>query len=172
MTNLRRTLPILIALALLLPTLHAQTNTAAEADQLISSFQKIEDAWSAAINNHDQFQLENILSPQFVGISAQGSVTNRDQQIAALFNKELAPAILSQKAITVRTYAGLDGANMAVVSGTYILKIKSGKDVDDEQGIFTHIFLYTHTRWTCINAQRTIIVNQLLPKTKLPAPKK
>jgi hypothetical protein len=172
---LRRTLPILLALAILVPfsaRLHAQTDNSNEADQLIASFQKIENAWSDAVNNHDQFALENVLSPQFVGISAVGSVTNRDQQIAALFNKSLAPTVLSQRVITVRTYAGVDGANIALVSGTYVLKTKDGHDVDNASGIFTHVYLYSRNRWLCINAQSTIIVNQLLPKTKLVAPKK
>jgi hypothetical protein len=166
--TLRRALPILIAFTLLshhMPVLHAQSDN--DANQLISTFQQVEDSWTSAVNNHDQFALENVLSPQFVGISAQGAVTNRDQQIAALFNKDLPPAVLDQKVVTVRTYAGLDGANVAVVSGTYALKTKDGRDVDDERGIFTQVFLYDHNRWVCINSQRTIIISQVLPKTKL-----
>jgi hypothetical protein len=153
------------------PRIHAQDHSA-EADQLISTFQKIENNWSDAINTHNQFELENTLSKQFVGISAQGTVTNRDQQIAMLFNKQLAPRVLQQTVVTVRSYAGADGADIAVVSGTYVLKVKDGKGIDDERGIFTHIFLHTRTMWSCINAQNTIIINQLLPKTKLEQPKK
>ena len=169
----RRTLPLLIA-ALLLPALpaRAQSDDPDAAAALVASFQKVEDAWSAAINNHDQFALENILSAQFVGISAQGNVTNRDQQVALLFNKEKAPALIDQHVASVRTFAGINGANIAVVNGTYALQTKSGRDLDDEQGIFTHIYLHTRTAWVCINAQRTVVVDKVLARTRLAPPKK
>ena len=181
MNLFRRTLPVLaVLLALAAPQFVVaqtilQTTPApdpAESDRYIAEFQKIESAWTDAINTKNQFTLENILSPQFVGISATGQVTNRDQQIATLFRTGIAPAILTQRVITARVYAGANGTNFAVVSGTYALKTKDGKDVDDEQGIFTHIYLHNRTQWQCINAQRTIIINQLLPKTKLAPPKK
>jgi len=47
-----------------------------------SEFQKIEDAWSTAINLRDQYGLELVLSPLFVDVSAGGDITTRNQQLA------------------------------------------------------------------------------------------
>jgi len=163
-------LRLALAAALLFsaPTLRAQQN-ADVINKLISDFQGIENSWSDAINTHNQYELENVLNTSFVGISADGKVTNRDQQVAAMYISKNSPSILTQRVLTVSEYAGADGANIAIVSGTYILKTKDGHDVDDERGLFTHIYLHGRTTWTCIHSQRTIIINQLLPKTKLPA---
>jgi len=37
-------------------------------------FQKIEDNWSNAVNQHDQYGLENVLSPLFVDVAASGDI--------------------------------------------------------------------------------------------------
>ena len=50
----------------------------------IREFQKIEDAWSGAINERDQYSLELVLSPLFVDVSAVGDITTRNQQLAQL----------------------------------------------------------------------------------------
>jgi len=41
----------------------------------IREFQKIEDSWSIAVNNRDQYGLELVLSPLFVDVSASGDIS-------------------------------------------------------------------------------------------------
>src|SRR5215469_14928673 len=53
----------------------------------VQQFQKIEDKWSDAVNNRDQYALELVLSPMFVGISASGDVTTRNQQLADVISE-------------------------------------------------------------------------------------
>ena len=54
----------------------------------IAAIQKVEDNWSLAVNNRDQYGIELVLSPLFVGVGANGSVTMRNQEVANLINGE------------------------------------------------------------------------------------
>src|SRR5215472_7905597 len=67
------------------------TVTSATADTAQSSqmkeMQKLEDQWSESIVKRDQYGLELLLSPLYVGIGANGEVSTRNQQIAQLFQK-------------------------------------------------------------------------------------
>jgi hypothetical protein len=49
--------------------------------------QQVEDRWNDAVTKRDQYGLELVLAPQFIGISASGDVTTRNQQIAQLLVK-------------------------------------------------------------------------------------
>jgi len=121
----------------------------------IEVMQKIEDSWSDALAKRDQYGLELVLSPQFVNISAEGDVRTRNQEIANVLTKYPDLISLEQKVVTVRTMG-----DVAVVNGTYILRRRvNGKPVD-EKGIFTHVYQRTRSTWQCINAQRTIVVEQ------------
>ena len=53
-------------------TAPAQPGAAAAKSPEILQFQKLEDAWSSAVNQRNQYTLENVLSPQFVSVSAAG----------------------------------------------------------------------------------------------------
>jgi ketosteroid isomerase-like protein len=118
----------------------------------VLQFQKIEDNWSNAINQHDQFGLENVLSPLFVDIAANGDITTRNQQVVQVISTDDKSLWLSQKVITVRMLG-----DIAVANGTYALRHNvSGKTVD-EKGVFTHVFERTHGGWMCINSQRTVL---------------
>jgi ketosteroid isomerase-like protein len=174
-------LPLLVFI-LTLPGLHAQQEPVppAKPDDIVTAMQAIENTWSDALLKHDQFALEGVLSPAFVGISAEGEVTTRNQQIARLFVKdsEDADAIsFEQKVATVRVFG-----DIAVVNGTYILRYARGGRTIDDKGIFSHVFQKTRTRWQCINSQRTFVVEQAaatkkpgvlpfhIPGTRAPAP--
>lgn len=118
----------------------------------IQQFQKIEDNWSNAVNNRDQYALELVLSPLFVGISSSGDVTTRNQQLAAVITDEDKTMHLTQRVITVRMLG-----DTAVTNGTYTLHHKvAGKEID-EKGIFTHVFERQHGAWVCVNSQRTLL---------------
>jgi ketosteroid isomerase-like protein len=118
----------------------------------IREFQKIEDAWSGAINERDQYSLELVLSPLFVDVSAVGDITTRNQQLAQLITGEDKTLHLGQKVITVRMLG-----DIAVANGTYVLHHKVGSAQLDEKGVFTHVYERTRGGWLCINSQRTVL---------------
>jgi ketosteroid isomerase-like protein len=116
----------------------------------ITQFQKIEDAWSKAVNERDQYALELVLSPLFVDVSASGEITTRNQQLAQVVVGEDKTLQISQRVITVRMLG-----DIAVANGTYILHHKAGSAVVDEKGVFTHVFERLRGGWVCVNSQRT-----------------
>jgi ketosteroid isomerase-like protein len=127
----------------------------------IIEFQKIEDAWSNAINLRDQYALELVLSPLFVDVSAGGDITTRNQQLAQLITGEDKTLHLEQKVITVRMMG-----DIAVANGTYLMHHKVGSAQVDEKGVFTHVFERAHGGWMCINSQRTKLPEDTNPKHK------
>lgn len=118
----------------------------------VAEFQKIEDTWSTAVNNHDQYSLELVLSPLFIDISGNGNITTRNQQLATVLTADDKSLHLTQHVITVRMLG-----DTAVVNGTYDLHHKVGSKEEDSKGIFTHVFERQHGTWQCINAQRTVL---------------
>ena len=131
----------------------------------IHEFQKIEDDWSEAINQRDQFGLELVLSSLFVDVSAVGDITTRNQQLAQLITTEDKTLRLEQRVITVRMLG-----DIAVVNGTYVLHHKAGSAQVDEKGVFTHIYERARDGWLCINSQRTVVREE--PGGKNAKPKK
>jgi ketosteroid isomerase-like protein len=118
----------------------------------VAQFQKIEDTWSDAVNRHDQYGLELVLSPMLVDVSASGDVTTRNQQVALAINGEDKSLNLTQKVITVRMLG-----DAAVANGTYTLHHKVNSQFVDEKGVFTHVFERVHGGWLCVNSQRTVL---------------
>lgn len=118
----------------------------------VGEFQKIEDTWSNAINQRDQYGLELVLSPLFVDVSAVGDVTTRNQQVATLLSGEDKTMHMDQKVITVRLLG-----DVAVANGTYVLHHKVNAGQVDEKGVFTQVFQRVRGGWMCINSQRTVL---------------
>jgi hypothetical protein len=114
--------------------------------------QQVEDRWNDAVTKRDQYALELVLAPQFIGISATGDVTTRNQQISQLFVKGAEPDSLSQKVVSVR-FVG----DVAIVNGTYSMSWKTDKGPVLEKGIFSHVFEHVRTNWLCLNSQRTVV---------------
>jgi ketosteroid isomerase-like protein len=134
------------------------TTTASPA---VQQFQKIEDAWSNAVNQHDQYGLENVLSPLFVDVAANGDITTRNQQVVQVIGGQDKWLWLTQKVITVRMLG-----DIAVANGTYSLRHKTGSQPIEEKGVFTHVFERTHGGWVCINSQRTVLREDASGKQK------
>lgn len=145
------------------PAAAAATTPAATttASPEVVQFQKLENAWSEAINQRDQYALELALSPLFVDVSAAGDITTRNQQLAALLNNEDKALHLDQKVITVRLLG-----DIAVANGTYLLHHKVNTAIVDEKGVFTHVFERTRGGWLCINSQRTVLREDSSAKPK------
>lgn len=118
----------------------------------IREFQKIEDTWTSAVNQRDQYSLELVLSPLFVDISATGDITTRNQQLAQLITGEDKTMHIDQRVITVRMMG-----DVAVANGTYVLHHKAGSTQVDEKGVFTHVFERMRGGWVCVNSQRTVL---------------
>jgi ketosteroid isomerase-like protein len=117
--------------------------------------QQVEDRWAAAITKRDQYALELVLAPQFIGISASGDVVTRNQQIAHLFVKNEGPQSLEQKVVSVRLVG-----EVAIVNGTYVMTWKGEKGPVLEKGIFSHVFEHVRNNWLCLNSQRTVVAEE------------
>jgi ketosteroid isomerase-like protein len=126
----------------------------------IAQFQKIEDNWSKAINERDQYGLENVLSPLFVDVAANGDITTRNQQIVQAITSADKGLSLTQQVIAVRMLG-----DIAVANGTYTLHHRVNSAQVDEKGVFTHVFERLRGGWVCINSQRTAL-KQDNPNTK------
>jgi len=146
------------------PPAAPQTAAASAESPAILEFQKIEDAWSTAINARDQYALELVLSPLFIDVSASGDITTRNQQLAQLITGEDKTLHLDQKVITVRMMG-----DIAVANGTYQMHHKAGSAQVDEKGVFTHVFERARGGWMCINSQRTKLPEDTNPKHKKPS---
>ncbi len=127
----------------------------------IAQFQKIEDSWSDAVNRHDQYALELVLSPLFVDVSASGNVTTRNQQVVDVIRGEDKTINLAQKLVTVRMLG-----DIAVANGTYALHHTVNGAPVDEKGVFTHVFERVRSGWLCINSQRTVLREDTNSKQK------
>lgn len=118
----------------------------------VKEFQIIEDNWSNAINNRDQYGLELVLSPLFLDVSAGGDITTRNQQLAQLITGEDKTMHIEQRVITVRLLG-----DTAVANGTYVFHHKAVSGQVDEKGVFTHVFERIRGGWVCVNSQRTVL---------------
>ena len=131
----------------------------------VTQFQKIEDSWADAINKHDQYALELVLSPLFVDVAASGDITTRNQQLVQVMTGEDKTLYLTQKVITVRMLG-----DIAVANGTYTLHHKVNSAQIDEKGVFTHVFERLRGGWVCVNSQRTSVREDSNGKQKKSAP--
>src|ERR1700677_3593831 len=129
-----------------------QTTKATAAPPEFKEMQQVEDRWSDAVTKRDQYALELVLAPQFIGISATGDVTTRNQQIANLLVKNSGLDSLSQKVVSAR-FVG----EVAIVNGTYVMSWKTDKGPVLEKGIFSHVFEHVRSNWLCLNSQRTVV---------------
>ena len=130
----------------------------------IAQMQTVEDSWNTAATKHDQFALENLLARDFVGISATGDVTTRNQQLSHLFVAGAEPISLTQKVIGARVMG-----DVAVVNGTYVMEWPgaNGQQKVAEKGVFTHVFRKNSAgNWQCINSQRTVVTTEEERKKK------
>ena len=127
----------------------------------IKIFQQVEDTWSTAVNQRDQYGLELVLSPLFVDVSALGDVTTRNQQVASVLSGDDKTIHIDQRVITVRMLG-----DVAVANGTYLYRHKVNSAMVDERGIFTHVFERAHGGWLCVNSQRTIVREDSSAKPK------
>jgi ketosteroid isomerase-like protein len=148
----------LIAVFLLLPGVVSsaqQTAKTSEVSLEVREMQQVEDRWDDALTKRDQYAMELVLAPQFIGISASGDVVNRNQQIAHLFVKNEGPQSLEQKVVSVRMVG-----QVAIVNGTYVMTWKGEKGPILEKGIFSHVFEHVRNTWLCLNSQRTVVAEE------------
>jgi hypothetical protein len=144
-----------LVLALAISGQAQQANKTTAVPPAFREMQQVEDRWSTAITKRDQYSLELVLAPEFIGISASGDVATRNQQIAHLFVKNAGPDSLEQKVVSVR-FVG----EVAIVNGTYVMSWKGEKGPVLEKGIFSHVFEHVRNNWLCLNSQRTVVAEE------------
>jgi hypothetical protein len=139
-----------------IPQFFAQEIPPSQAPQLTDkqTFQQIEDRWSEAINKRDQYGLELVLTPELIDISATGTVTTRDEQIAILLQRHTEPFLLDQRVVDVRSFG-----EIAIVIGNYVEQPRTKEKAGRRSGMFTHIYRRVLGGWSCISAQRTAIAD-------------
>jgi ketosteroid isomerase-like protein len=149
---------LVLALAVSLPVVNVraqQANKTTAAPPAFREMQQVEDRWAEAVTKRDQYGLELVLAPEFIGISASGDVATRNQQIAHLLVKNAGPDSLEQKVVSVR-FVG----DVAIVNGTYVMSWKGEKGPVLEKGIFSHVFEHVRNNWLCLNSQRTVVAEE------------
>ncbi len=123
----------------------------------VEQFQHLEDSWSIALVNKDQYALENLLAPTFVDISAAAAVNTRNQSIADTLAGLPKPLLsVEQKVVNVRVVS-----DVAIVEGTYVMRLRDNERTRDQRGIFTHVYQRSRNSWSCVSAQQTAVVDQL-----------
>jgi hypothetical protein len=146
---------LFITLCLFVPGMIAGAQQATKTGAVPPEFkemQQVEDRWNNAVTKRDQYGLELVLAPQFIGISATGDVSTRNQQIAQLLVKGSGPDSLEQKVVSVR-FVG----DVAIVNGTYVMNWKTDKGPVLEKGIYSHVFEHVRTTWLCLISQRSVV---------------
>ena len=153
---MRRILALPFAVLLCTTAAIAPAQQTPPAQTFLQQFQHLEDSWSIALVNKDQYALDNLLAPTFVNISAKAQVTTRNQYISDTLAGEPTPLLsMEQKVVSVRVMS-----DVAIVEGTYMLKVRgSGDHLRDERGIYTHIYARSRNTWACVNAQDTEVVD-------------
>ncbi len=132
-------------------------DTAQAQPAAIQQFQHLEDTWSIALVNKDQYTLENLLSPTFVDISAAAAVNTRNQSIADTLAGLPKPLLsVEQKVVNVRVVS-----DVAIVEGTYVMRLRDSERTRDQRGIFTHVYQRSRNSWSCVSAQQTAVVDQM-----------
>jgi hypothetical protein len=160
---------LLIALCMTLPGAISEAQQTAKQPTVPPAFhemQQVEDRWDDAVTKRDQYGMELVLAPEFIGISASGDVATRNQQIAHLLVKNSGPDSLSQKVVSVR-FVG----EVAIVNGTYVMTWKGEKGPILEKGIFSHVFVHVRNTWLCLNSQRTVVAEETKGAAAAPKPK-
>jgi hypothetical protein len=149
-------LALILETSTLLGQQAASSATASSAEaKNIQEMQAVENRWSNAVNKRDQYSLELVLSPEFIGISSNGEVTTRNQQVSRLFVKDALPVFMEQKVINARIIN-----DVAIVNGTYDLQWKLADGITEEKGVYSDVFEHSRGRWLCVNAQQTAIAQK------------
>ncbi len=136
-----------------LPSIDTPSN---EAALEVVAMQRIADQWDEAVQQHDPYALDLVLSPKLVDISSGGQVTHRDELVALVTKKKSPIRALDQKVSSVRVLG-----DVAIVNGTYNVKFPPDEEHrarKDETGIYSQVFERLSNSWVCINSQRTALV--------------
>lgn len=133
-----------------LPIAAASTDSPA-----VRELQAVEDKWTTALNQRDQYGLELVLAPLFMDVSQSGVFTTRDQQIANLITLDDKTAATEQKVLAARVLG-----DVAIATGTYAYRHRVGNGEVLDRGIFTHVFQRQHGQWMCVSAQETPVASE------------
>lgn len=125
----------------------------AVSNEVVQSFQNLENTWSQAIDNHDQYALELVLAPDFLNIDIGGEITTRNLQIAQLLQKHGTSPSIRQQVVNVRDYG-----DITIVVGTFIEESRGDKQTLEHAGVFTHVYQNVRGKWQCVSAHWTALL--------------
>ncbi|HTC42521.1 MAG TPA: nuclear transport factor 2 family protein [Candidatus Acidoferrales bacterium] len=129
--------------------LHSRPQTTSEEEGRILA---LETAWNHAEQNKDVGALDQLLSPQFVSIDYDGSISTKQEYLASVKSEDLSPALIINEQQTVRVFG-----DCAVVNGIYREKgLNKGKPYN-RRGRFTDTWIKTSGTWQCVASQSTLI---------------
>ena len=121
----------------------------------VHELQLVEDKWSDAFNQRDQYGLELVLAPLYIDVSQGGVFSTRDQQIANLITNDDRTAAIEQRVLAARVLG-----DVAIATGTYTYRHKGATGEMLDKGVFTHVFERRHGQWMCISSQETAVASE------------
>ena len=121
----------------------------------VHELQLVEDKWSEAFNQRDQYGLELVLAPLYMDVSQSGVFSTRNQQIANLITNDDRTAAMEQRVLAARVLG-----DVAIATGTYTYRHKGSSGEMLEKGVFTHVFQRQHGQWMCISSQETAVASE------------
>lgn len=131
----------------------------------VADLQKVANRWDDAVNQRDQYALELVLSPQFIGITETGEVENRDLVVSQMVMKDAPKVTLTQTVTSVRIFG-----DVAVVNGTYDRAYPGSRlsrvAPKDQKGVFSQVYIRARATWQCINSQHTLITETFVKGEK------
>ncbi len=129
--------------------LHSRPQTTSEQEGRILA---LETAWNHAEQNKDVGALDQLLSPQFVTVDYDGSISTKQEFLANVKSEDVSPAQITNEQQTVHVFG-----DCAVVNGIYREKgLNKGKPYN-RRGRFTDTWIKTNDTWQCVASQSTLI---------------
>ncbi len=131
----------------------------AVSNEVVQSFQNLENTWSQAVDHRDQYALELVLAPDFLNVGIDGEISTRNLQIAQLLQKHDTLPSLRRRVVNVRDYG-----DITIVFGTFIERSRADKQTAEHDGVFTHVYQQVRGKWRCVSAHWTAL--QPAPETR------
>lgn len=129
--------------------LHGGTQTTSEDEGRVLA---LETEWNQAEQNKDAGKLDQLLSPQFLTVDYDGSISTKAEYLANVKREDLSPAQITNDQQTIHVFG-----DCAVVNGIYHEKgLNKGKPYN-RRGRFTDTWIKTNSTWQCVASQSTLI---------------
>ena len=112
----------------------------------------LETAWNHAEQAKDVAALDQLLAPELIYIDYDGSLSNKEQFLAAVKSEGLSPAQIVNETQSAKVFG-----DCAVVTGIYREKGTSNGKPYTRHGRFTDTWVKLNNTWRCVASQSTLI---------------